>query len=156
MTLQPAFSSGTAYSAATPCGSARKTTSACLASSSAFGSLKRSVLDLRMAGELREDLRQRLPGVLARGDGDQFRVRMVQQQPDEFFAGVTGRADDGDFLHSHDFYFYRSDPATQSKIFGGDEVANRNRPPGSPAICENRNPSSAPANHNRKQKTPPD
>ena len=55
-------------------------------------------LGFRMAGELWENLRERLPGVLARGDGDQFRVRMVQQQPDEFFAGVTGRADDGDFF----------------------------------------------------------
>ena len=55
----------------------------------------------RMTGELGEDLRQRLPGVLARGDGDQFRVGMVQQQPDEFFAGVTRRADDCDFLRIH-------------------------------------------------------
>ena len=54
-----------------------------------------------MAGEFREHLRQRLPGVLARGDGHQFRVRMVQQQADEFFAGITRRADDGNFFRFH-------------------------------------------------------
>ena len=58
-------------------------------------------LRFRMAGEFRENLRQRLPGVLARGHGHQFRVRMVQQQPDEFLAGVTGRADDGNFFRFH-------------------------------------------------------
>jgi hypothetical protein len=31
-----------------------------------------------MAGEFGKHLRERLAGVLARGDGDQFRVRMVQ------------------------------------------------------------------------------
>jgi hypothetical protein len=54
-----------------------------------------------MAGEFWENLRQRLAGILARGDGNQFRVRMVQQQPDQFFAGITGRADDGDFFSFH-------------------------------------------------------
>ena len=73
-------------------------TCACLASSSALGSLKRSVFGPRMVGELREDLRQRLPGVLARGDGGQFRVRMRQEQPDEFLARVPGRTDDGDLF----------------------------------------------------------
>jgi hypothetical protein len=58
-------------------------------------------LGARVAGEFGEHLRERLPGVLARGDGHQFRVRMVQQQPDEFLAGVTGRADDGDFFRFH-------------------------------------------------------
>jgi hypothetical protein len=96
-----ALSSGTANSAATPCGSARNTTSACFASSSAFGSVKRSVFGFRMAGKFGEHLRERLPGVLARGHGHQLHVRMVQQQPDEFLAGVTGRADDGDFLRIH-------------------------------------------------------
>jgi hypothetical protein len=28
---------------------------------------------------------------------------MVEQQPDEFFAGVTGRADNGNFLHGQDW-----------------------------------------------------
>ena len=54
-----------------------------------------------MAGEPGENLRERLPGVLARGDGHQFRMRMVEQQPDQFLAGITGRADDGDFLCFH-------------------------------------------------------
>ena len=51
---------------------------------------------VRVAGKFGEHLRERLPGVLARGRGHQFHVGMVQQQPDEFLAGVTGRADDGD------------------------------------------------------------
>ena len=54
-----------------------------------------------MAGEFGKHLRERLPGVLARGDGHQFRVRMVQQQLHQFFAGITGRADDGDFFRFH-------------------------------------------------------
>ena len=54
-----------------------------------------------MAGEFGKHLRQRLPGILARGHGDQFRVRMVQQQLHQFFAGITGRADNGDFLRFH-------------------------------------------------------
>ena len=33
-------------------------------------------LGTRMMGEFREDLRQRLPGVLAGGDGGQLRLRM--------------------------------------------------------------------------------
>ena len=99
--MQPAFISGTAYSAATPWGSARKTTSACLASSSAFGSTKRSGFDFGWLANFGKHLRECLPGTLPRGDGDQFRVRMVEQQPHEFFAGVTGRADDGDFLRFH-------------------------------------------------------
>ncbi len=52
-------------------------------------------------GELRKDLRQRLPGVLARGDGGQFRVRMRQEQAHEFFAGVTRRTDDGYLFGLH-------------------------------------------------------
>jgi hypothetical protein len=52
-----------------------------------------------MAGEFGKDLAERLPGALARGDGDEFGVRMIEQQPDEFFAGVTGRTNNGDFLH---------------------------------------------------------
>jgi hypothetical protein len=54
-----------------------------------------------MARKFGEHLRERLPGVLARGHGRQFHVGMVQQQPDEFLAGVTGRADDGDSLRFH-------------------------------------------------------
>jgi hypothetical protein len=54
-----------------------------------------------VAGEFGEHLRQRLPGVLARGDGHQFRVRMVQEQLHQNFAGVTGRADDGNFFRFH-------------------------------------------------------
>jgi uncharacterized protein YggL (DUF469 family) len=60
-------------------------------------------LGFGVAGEFREHAGERLPRTLARGDGDQFRMRMVQQQFDKFFAGVTGRPNDGDFLHSHDF-----------------------------------------------------
>jgi hypothetical protein len=52
-----------------------------------------------MAGEFREDLRERLPGLLTRGDGGEFDVRMMQQQAHEFLAGVTGGADDGCFFH---------------------------------------------------------
>ena len=101
MTWQPALSSGTANSAATPCGSARNTTSACLASSSAFGSVKRSVLACGWLANFGKNLRQRLPGILARGHGDQFRVRMGQQQPHQFLAGITGGADNGDFFSFH-------------------------------------------------------
>ena len=56
---------------------------------------------VRVARKFGEHLRERLPGVLARGHGHQFHVGMVQQQPDEFLAGVTGRADDGGFLGIH-------------------------------------------------------
>ena len=51
-----------------------------------------------MAGKFRKNLRERLPGILARGDGDQFRVRMILQQLYQNFAGVTGRTNDGDFF----------------------------------------------------------
>jgi hypothetical protein len=54
-----------------------------------------------VAGKFRENLRQRLPGVLARGDGDQFRMRMVQEQLHQNFAGVTRRTDDGHFFRFH-------------------------------------------------------
>jgi hypothetical protein len=54
-----------------------------------------------MAREFGKDLRQRLPGVLARGDGNQFRVRMVQEQLHQNFAGVTRRTDDGDLFRFH-------------------------------------------------------
>jgi hypothetical protein len=54
-----------------------------------------------MAGEFGEDLCERLACVLSRGHGHQFRVRMAQQQPDEFLAGITGRAHNGDLLRFH-------------------------------------------------------
>ena len=63
-----------------------------------FGFAEAERLGARMMGEFRKDLRQRLPGVLARGDGGQLGVRMRQQQPDQFLAGVTRRAHDGDFF----------------------------------------------------------
>src|ERR1039458_7885623 len=50
--MQPALSNGTANSAATPCGNARNTTSACFASSSAFGPVKRNVLDCEWLANL--------------------------------------------------------------------------------------------------------
>ncbi len=49
-----------------------------------------------VACELREDLGDALAGVLTGGDGDEFGMRMAEQPSDEFFAGVTGRADDGE------------------------------------------------------------
>ena len=58
----------------------------------------------RMIREFGENLRDRLPGVLARRHCGQFRVRMRQQQPYQFFARVTGRADDGDIFHSYQFF----------------------------------------------------
>jgi hypothetical protein len=54
-----------------------------------------------MVGELREDLRQRLTGVLAGGDGGQLRVRMRQEQTDEFFARITRRTDYGYLFGFH-------------------------------------------------------
>jgi hypothetical protein len=54
-----------------------------------------------VAGEFGKHLRERLPGVLARRDGDEFRVRMVEQQLHKDFAGITGRTDDGDFFCIH-------------------------------------------------------
>ena len=77
-------------------------------------------LGFRMAGEFRKNLRQRLPGVLARGDGDQFRVRMVQQQLHEDFAGVTGRTDDGDFFRFHFQNFNREIHEPHEKFFDTD------------------------------------
>ena len=49
-----------------------------------------------MAGELREHLRDRLAGALARRHRDEFDMRMGEQEPDEFLAGVTRGTDDGD------------------------------------------------------------
>ncbi len=64
----------------------------------------------RMMGEFRENLRERLAGVLARGDGGEFDVRMRQQQAHQFLAGITGGADDADlyfFIHlSGSFAFH--------------------------------------------------
>jgi hypothetical protein len=56
-----------------------------------------------MICELRKDLSYGLPGVLARRDGGQFRMGMREQQSDEFFARVTGSADDGDFFHDRQY-----------------------------------------------------
>ena len=54
-----------------------------------------------MAGKFGKHLRERLTGIRARGDRDQFRMRMVQQQLHQNFAGITGRTDDGDFFRFH-------------------------------------------------------
>ena len=59
----------------------------------------------RMIRELRKHLGERLSGVLARSDCGQVRVGMVEQQPDELFAGVTRSADNGDLFH---FLFHSS------------------------------------------------
>jgi hypothetical protein len=48
-------------------------------------------------GKFREVLRKALSCVLAGGDGSQLDVWMRKKQPDEFFAGISGRADDRDF-----------------------------------------------------------
>src|SRR5476649_1720648 len=70
-----------------------------------------------MAGEFWENLRQRLPGILARGHGDQFRVRMVQEQLHQDFAGISRRADDGDFLHFHFHFFYTAETQRRRENF---------------------------------------
>ena len=49
-----------------------------------------------MARKSREDAGQGLTGVLTRGHRDQLDTGMMQKEPDEFFAGVAGGADDGD------------------------------------------------------------
>jgi len=54
-----------------------------------------------MMGEAGEDLRQRPPGVLARGDGGEFNVRVRQEQADEFFARVSRGAHDGYWFGIH-------------------------------------------------------
>jgi hypothetical protein len=56
-------------------------------------------------------LGERLAGVLTRGDRDQFHVRMNQNPLDQFFAGITGRTDDGDFFR---FHFLRAKIEQQS------------------------------------------
>jgi hypothetical protein len=61
-----------------------------------------------VARKFGEHLRERLPGVLARGHGHQLHVGMVQQQPDEFLAGVTGRADDGGSLCIHSVFLFNA------------------------------------------------
>ena len=56
-----------------------------------------------MMGEFRKNLRQSLAGILARGHGGQFRVRMRQEQTHQFLTRVTGRPDNPDFdvfIHS--------------------------------------------------------
>ena len=57
----------------------------------------------RKMRELSEGLRDGLARVLARGDGGEFDVRMREKQPHQFFARITGRADDGDFLLLYHF-----------------------------------------------------
>jgi hypothetical protein len=69
-----------------------------------------------MMGELREDLRQCLPSVLPRGDGGQLRVRMRQEQPDDFLAGVTRGAYDCDLFHNHNKKPRRIEPAGRENI----------------------------------------
>jgi len=51
-----------------------------------------------MMPELRKYLRNGLSGALTRGNRGEFDVRMPEEQPHQFFTGVTGPADDGDFL----------------------------------------------------------
>ena len=71
----------------------------------------------RVARKFGEHLRERLPGVLARGHGHQLHVGMVQQQPDEFLAGVTGRADDGDFLRIHNQLVFTTETQRRREKF---------------------------------------
>ena len=52
-----------------------------------------------MAREARKDLCNGLSRILPRGDRRELDVRMVEQEADEFFAGISGRSNDGDFLH---------------------------------------------------------
>ena len=49
-----------------------------------------------IAGKVREDLSERLAGILARSDRDQFGVRVLEQSTDEFFAGKARGSNDGD------------------------------------------------------------
>ena len=51
-----------------------------------------------MTPELRKYLCEGLSGALTRGNPGEFDVRMPEEQPHQFFTGVTGPADDGDFL----------------------------------------------------------
>src|SRR6185503_16624353 len=53
----------------------------------------------RLIGEFRKDLADGLSGVLPRGNRGQLGMRMGEKKPDEFFAGITGSADNGDFFH---------------------------------------------------------
>ena len=101
MTRQPSWRSGTAYSAATPCGRARKTTSACFARISVLGSVNRRVLAAGWFGEFREHHAEVLAGVLAGGDRHQFGLGMVEQEADEFLARVARGPDDSDFSMVH-------------------------------------------------------
>lgn len=50
-----------------------------------------------MIGEFGENLGDGLPGVLARGDDGEFDLRMMQEDSDQFFPGIAGGADDGNF-----------------------------------------------------------
>ena len=54
----------------------------------------------RKMRELSEGLRDGLASVLARGDGGEFGVRVVEEQAHQFFAGVAGGTHDSDsFVH---------------------------------------------------------
>ena len=53
-----------------------------------------------MTGKTRKDLRHGLTRILSRGDRREFDVRMIEQESDEFFAGISGGSYDGDFLHA--------------------------------------------------------
>jgi hypothetical protein len=57
-------------------------------------------------------LRDGLPRVLARGNGDELRVWMHKHESHEFFARVTGRADDADF---HDVKGVSMHPRAQQR-----------------------------------------
>ena len=55
---------------------------------------KAQTLCRQVRRKLREDLSQCPPGVLPRSDYSQLGARVPQQQPHEFFAGITRSADD--------------------------------------------------------------
>ncbi len=50
-----------------------------------------------MVAEFGKDLGERLPGVLARGDGGEFDVGMREEQAHKFLAGITGGANNSNF-----------------------------------------------------------
>ena len=102
MTRRPAATSGLANSAATPCGSARKTNRA-----PRGDDLVHVALDERerprsaCPANFGKTVRERLPRELARSERDEFHARMPDEQPHEFLAGISAGADDGDFFEIH-------------------------------------------------------
>jgi hypothetical protein len=51
--------------------------------------------EMRERDEVRVDSRQRLPGVLVRGDDGHLELGMRGEQPEQLSAGVSARAGDG-------------------------------------------------------------